>query len=75
MDRVTFVGPGRLGLAFGTALAREDALDGLTFCGRGAEPPAHPLFHDRQVGFGMIQGKQGLDNWRLRPYYGDLLCL
>jgi predicted short-subunit dehydrogenase-like oxidoreductase (DUF2520 family) len=51
MDRVTFVGPGRLGLAFGTALAREDALDGLTFCGRGAEPPAHPLFHDGQADY------------------------
>ncbi|HSM62270.1 MAG TPA: Rossmann-like and DUF2520 domain-containing protein [Longimicrobiales bacterium] len=43
-DRVMIVGPGRVGLALGYALARADAVRSLVVCGRRPEPPAHPLF-------------------------------
>lgn len=43
-EQVLVVGPGRMGLAFGAALARVDEVDRLIFFGRAAEPPPHPLF-------------------------------
>ena len=43
-DRLMIVGPGRAGLALGYALWQAEALESLTYCGRRAEPPAHPLF-------------------------------
>jgi predicted short-subunit dehydrogenase-like oxidoreductase (DUF2520 family) len=51
MDRITIVGPGRLGLAFGLALVREEAADEVTVCGRGSEAPPHPLFHEEGVAY------------------------
>jgi predicted short-subunit dehydrogenase-like oxidoreductase (DUF2520 family) len=43
-ENVVIVGPGRMGLALGTALRQEAAVERLTYQGRGAEPPPHPLF-------------------------------
>lgn len=45
-DRLWIVGPGRLGLALGLALARAGAVDSLVYTGRRPERPAHPLFDD-----------------------------
>lgn len=44
IDRLVFVGPGRVGLALGTALWHADAVRELVYCGRRPEPPGHPLF-------------------------------
>jgi len=44
LDNVVIVGPGRMGLALGTALRQEGAVERLTYEGRGTEPPPHPLF-------------------------------
>lgn len=44
MERLVFVGPGRVGLALGYALIQADAVDSLTYFGRHDEPPPHPLF-------------------------------
>ena len=41
---VAIVGPGRMGLALGSALLQTDAIGRLTVFGRRPEPPAHPLF-------------------------------
>jgi predicted short-subunit dehydrogenase-like oxidoreductase (DUF2520 family) len=43
-DQFFFVGPGRAGLSLGYALKQADSLHSLTFCGRGLDPPPHPLF-------------------------------
>lgn len=43
---VVIVGAGRMGLALGSALHRQGAVDCLTFMGRGYEPPPHPLFDE-----------------------------
>lgn len=43
-ERLSFVGPGRAGLALGYALWQADAVDAITYCGRRPEPPSHPLF-------------------------------
>jgi predicted short-subunit dehydrogenase-like oxidoreductase (DUF2520 family) len=43
-DEVVIVGPGRMGLALGSALATCGEVRRLTFWGREAEPPPHPLF-------------------------------
>ena len=42
--KTVIVGPGRMGLALGAALMQARALDSLTFQGRSADPPPHPLF-------------------------------
>ena len=47
MDNVVIIGPGRMGLALGTALWHEGALDSLLYFGRSLEPPPHPLFDRR----------------------------
>jgi predicted short-subunit dehydrogenase-like oxidoreductase (DUF2520 family) len=44
------VGPGRLGLAIGSLLLRGEAVQELTFSGRGPAP-AHPVFQHDRVGF------------------------
>jgi predicted short-subunit dehydrogenase-like oxidoreductase (DUF2520 family) len=44
LERLVFVGPGRVGLALGYALAQADAAESLTYYGRREEPPPHPLF-------------------------------
>jgi predicted short-subunit dehydrogenase-like oxidoreductase (DUF2520 family) len=44
LDNIVIVGPGRMGLALGTALRHVGALDQLLYFGRGLEPPPHPLF-------------------------------
>lgn len=43
-ENVVIVGPGRMGLALGAALVRADAVERITFYGRGMEPPPHPIF-------------------------------
>lgn len=43
-ERVVIVGPGRMGLALGAALARSGDVERVTFIGRGHQPPPHPLF-------------------------------
>jgi predicted short-subunit dehydrogenase-like oxidoreductase (DUF2520 family) len=47
-ENVVIIGPGRMGLALGAALRDADAVESLTYIGRGVEPPPHPLF-DRAV--------------------------
>ncbi|MGH7446371.1 MAG: Rossmann-like and DUF2520 domain-containing protein [Longimicrobiales bacterium] len=49
LDNVVIVGPGRMGLALGTALRDQDAVDRLTYFGRGIEPPPHPLFDPHPI--------------------------
>jgi predicted short-subunit dehydrogenase-like oxidoreductase (DUF2520 family) len=44
LERLVFVGPGRVGLALGYALAQADFADSLIYYGRHEEPPPHPLF-------------------------------
>ncbi|HEX7048722.1 MAG TPA: Rossmann-like and DUF2520 domain-containing protein [Longimicrobiales bacterium] len=43
-DGVLIVGPGRMGLALGAALAQCGRVRRLTYFGRDLEPPPHPLF-------------------------------
>lgn len=43
-DRLWIVGAGRVGLALGLLLHRARAVSSLTYTGRDAKPPAHPLF-------------------------------
>jgi predicted short-subunit dehydrogenase-like oxidoreductase (DUF2520 family) len=43
-DQLWIVGAGRLGLALGLRLHRAGAVESLTYAGRRADPPAHPLF-------------------------------
>ncbi len=45
-ERALFVGPGRTGLALGSALWEAGALEAITYCGRRPEPPTHPLFNE-----------------------------
>jgi predicted short-subunit dehydrogenase-like oxidoreductase (DUF2520 family) len=58
-DIVGIIGPGRMGLALGSALAQADVMEGLIYFGRSPEPPPHPLF-DRnetvryQPGYGPV---------------------
>jgi predicted short-subunit dehydrogenase-like oxidoreductase (DUF2520 family) len=42
--RLVIVGPGRVGLALGYALAQAEAVDELVYFGRRPEAPGHPLF-------------------------------
>ena len=43
-DRITIIGPGRLGLSLAYALLQAEAVDEVTICGRRPDPPSHPLF-------------------------------
>jgi predicted short-subunit dehydrogenase-like oxidoreductase (DUF2520 family) len=47
---IVIIGPGRMGLALGSALRQQEAVDRLTFMGRGYEPPPHPIFDDGSLG-------------------------
>ncbi|MEX0893547.1 MAG: Rossmann-like and DUF2520 domain-containing protein [Gemmatimonadota bacterium] len=55
-ERVVIVGPGRMGLALGTALRRAGAVESLTYHGRGIEPPPHPIFEDPTEGAAYQRG-------------------
>jgi predicted short-subunit dehydrogenase-like oxidoreductase (DUF2520 family) len=44
LGRIVIVGAGRMGLALGSALLQQEAVDRLTYFGRGYEPPPHPIF-------------------------------
>ncbi len=46
-DRIAIIGPGRMGLALGAALAQRQAAERLVFHGRALDPPPHPLFEPR----------------------------
>ena len=50
------VGPGRLGLALGEAMLERGAAGSLTFSGRAANPPAHPLLTDPRVAYQPLEG-------------------
>jgi predicted short-subunit dehydrogenase-like oxidoreductase (DUF2520 family) len=56
---IGIVGPGRMGLALGSALVQADAVERLLYFGRSMEPPPHPLFN----GSGSVE---------YRPGYGPL---
>jgi len=45
-EKLLFIGPGRAGLALGTALWEAGVVGDLVYCGRRPEPPLHPLFID-----------------------------
>ncbi len=60
-ERLVIVGPGRVGLALGYALAQADELDDLVYCGRRPDPPGHPVFTQgmaRYV-FGLERPREG----------------
>jgi len=59
-DQIVIVGPGRMGLAFGAALAAAGAVRRLSFYGRDAEPPPHPLFASRTTAVEYRVGPQPL---------------
>ena len=44
-DRITIVGPGKVGLSLAYALLQAEAVDEVTICGRRPDPPSHPLFN------------------------------
>lgn len=44
MERLVFIGPGKVGLSLGQAIARAAGEVDLLYQGRRPEPPAHPLF-------------------------------
>lgn len=48
-DQILIVGPGRMGLAMGTALTAAGAVRRLIYYGRDVEPPPHPLFTSETV--------------------------
>lgn len=56
---MVIVGPGRMGLALGTALRQEGAVERLIYHGRASEPPPHPLFD---------MGPERGAEYRLGPY-------
>lgn len=49
VSSVAVVGPGRMGLALGSALLQSEAIGSLTVFGRRPEPPSHPLFTQGQA--------------------------
>lgn len=51
MERIVFVGPGRLGLALGYALSLAESELSLSFCGRNPEPPDHPVFFEGRASY------------------------
>lgn len=60
-ERLVIVGPGRVGLALGYALAQADELDDLVYYGRRPDPPGHPVFTQgmaRYV-FGLERPREG----------------
>ena len=65
LDNVVIVGPGRMGLALGAAFRHREAVDRLTYFGRGVEPPPHPLF-DPHPDAGAAAASTGAD-YRMLP--------
>ncbi len=59
-DEVVIVGPGRMGLALGSALAACGEVRRLTFFGRDEDPPPHPLFNRPDGGVAYRLGPQPL---------------
>ena len=43
-ETIAIVGPGRMGLALGTALLQSRGVERILFYGRSLEPPPHPIF-------------------------------
>lgn len=56
MERLVFIGPGRVGLSLGYALALTGDDISLVYHGRRPDPPAHPLF-----GQGLAEYRYGLE--------------
>jgi len=56
LERLVIVGPGKVGLALGHALAQADSVASLIYMGRRPEPPSHPLFLQ-----GVAEYRYGLD--------------
>lgn len=48
-ERIGIVGPGRMGLALGAALAEGGAAEHITYFGRALEPPPHPLLEASHI--------------------------
>jgi predicted short-subunit dehydrogenase-like oxidoreductase (DUF2520 family) len=63
---VVIIGPGRMGLALGSALRQQDAVDRLTFFGRGHESPPHPIFDAWPIGGDVEAVAPGAD-YRMLP--------
>lgn len=64
-DVVGIVGPGRMGLSLGSALAQSRDIDALIYFGRSHEPPPHPIFDgdiptSYRSGYGPLPAKIGL---------------
>lgn len=55
-EQVVIIGPGRMGLALGSALLQTRAAERLIYHGRAVEPPPHPLFeaHPEAVDYRII---------------------
>ncbi len=51
MERLVFIGPGRVGLALGHALSFLGAHVSLVYYGRGPDPPVHPLFLEARAAY------------------------
>jgi predicted short-subunit dehydrogenase-like oxidoreductase (DUF2520 family) len=51
VERIAFVGPGRVGLALGHALAESGEVGHLLYYGRRPTSPEHPLFHSGAADF------------------------
>ncbi len=59
LGSVAIVGPGRMGLALGYALAHSGEVRSLTVYGRHPEPPPHPLFNEGEARY--VFGFEPLD--------------
>ena len=55
-EHVVIVGPGRMGLALGAALVQSGEIPRLTYIGREAEPPPHPIFNARRASVDYLMG-------------------
>jgi predicted short-subunit dehydrogenase-like oxidoreductase (DUF2520 family) len=63
---IVIVGAGRMGLALGSALRQQDAVDRLIYFGRGYEPPPHPIF-DPHTAAGDADGAASGAEYRTLP--------